>query len=267
MNLEDDILIDNYLRGLLDKNALVDFENRLKNDDAFKANFELEKRLWLSQNPDGWSFINESSKTHKAYKQLLESEELDDLKNTLRKADKEFKVKHTVKPTRKKSKYFYFLGAASIAIFVMFQLFFDTNISNEKLYKNYIDYNNLPSFVSRSNASSNALVKAQLLFEDGKYDAALTLFSKNVSSENIGATYIYKGLSEIELGQFNEAESTFNTLINSALLDAEKGYWYKALLFIKIDKIKDAKTILNDIVLNSRYKNKEAKTLLEELER
>lgn len=77
---------------------------------------------------------------------------------------------------------------------------------------------------------------------------------------------IYKGLSEIELSKYLEAEKTFDSLINSDLIDAEKGYWFKSLLYLKNNKILKCKTLLNKIITESLFNKEKAELLLVDLE-
>ncbi|WP_179020840.1 CDC27 family protein [Winogradskyella forsetii] len=259
--MEDDILIDNYLKGLLSKNERESFLVRLESDDVFKEQFQLEEGLFNALDDNSWSFIEDKNPEIEDYKKLLQQEDLKDLKKTLAKTNSEFNSKNR-KPTKR---LFYYLAAASIVVLLAFQFFFNKTVSNQELYNDYIALYDLPSFVSRSD-SSNQLVKAQNLFENKKYEEALVIFqSLERQSENLGILYVYEGIAQSELGKYYEAENTFNSLINSNLLDAEKGHWYKALLFIKSDKIEDAKKILNDIVSKDLYKNVEAKALLENI--
>ena len=44
--MEDEILIDNYLKGLLTKNEEKSFLERLDSDTEFKENFKLEEELF-----------------------------------------------------------------------------------------------------------------------------------------------------------------------------------------------------------------------------
>ena len=69
----------------------------------------------------------------------------------------------------------------------------------------------------------------------------------------------------MELNQFQEAEKTLNSLISSNLIDAEKGYWFKSLLYLKSNQIEKVKATLSLIIKNSYFNNKKARELLESL--
>ena len=262
--MEDEILIDNYLKGLLSKDEHTSFLERLKSDVGFKDKFKLEEQLFNSLNEDNWSFVEHISAEVNEYKKELEGGDLQNLKNTLKHANSEFnneKQKKT-KPRR----LYYYIAAASIIVFLGFQFFFNQNVSNQDLYNDYIELNNLPSFVSR-NDSMSELDKAQNLFEEKKYNDALSIFeSFEGQVENEGILLLYKGITQTELNKYDEAEDTFNSIIISNLIDAEKGYWYKALLYLKQDKVKKVKSTLNEIISNSLYNHSKAKELLSKIE-
>ncbi|WP_458627589.1 hypothetical protein [Winogradskyella sp. PC D3.3] len=257
--MEDDILIDNYLKGFLTENEQKAFLERIAIDAKFKENFELEKQLFNALDENNWSFLVSKNTEVNDYKNLLEQEDLQNLKKTLVQTNTEFKVKNS---HNDKVKLFYYLAAASIVVFLGFQFFFNKTVSNQELYYEYVALNDLPSFVSRSNEVTQ-LTEAQQLFEEKNYNKALEVF--NSFKEQDGALAIYKGIAQAELGNYNEAEETFNTLINSNLLDAEKGYWYKALIFLKADRKLETIAVLETIISENLYKNNEAKILLEKI--
>ena len=257
--MEDDILIDNYLKGLLSKNEEKSFLERLKSDDEFKEKFRLEEQLFNALDENSWSFLVSKNTEVNDYKNLLEQDDLQNLKKTLVQTNTEFKVRNI---RNDKIKLFYYLAAASIVVFLSFQFFFNKTVSNQELYDEYVALNDLPSFVSRSDEVTQ-LSEAQQLFEEKNYNKALEVF--NSFKEQDGALAIYKGIAQAELGNYNEAEETFNTLINSNLLDAEKGYWYKALILLKADRKLEAIAVLETIISKNLYKHNEAKILLEKI--
>tara|TARA_R110002111_G_scaffold69471_4_gene112460 strand:+ start:12545 stop:13321 length:777 start_codon:yes stop_codon:yes gene_type:complete len=256
--MEDEILIDNYLKGLLTKNEEKSFLERLDSDTEFKENFKLEEELFNALDENSWSAIEGSKAEVEDYKNFLQEDDLQNLKKTLIKTNSEFNTK----VTGNKYHLFYYLAAASIVALLGFQFFFNQMVSNQELYNEFVALNDLPSFVSRSDEVTQ-LTEAQQLFEEKNYKKALEVF--NSFKEQDGALAIYKGIAQAELGNYNEAEKTFNTLINSNLLDAEKGYWYKALIFLKADRKLETIAVLETIISKNLYKNNEAKILLEKI--
>ena len=263
MTMEDDILIDNYLKGLLSENEVQSFLERLESDADFNEKFKLEEQLFNSLNEDSWSFSENKTSEAEVYKKTLEENDLQSLKKTLSEVNSQFNSESSKTNNRR---ILYYLVAASIVVFLGFQFFFNQKMSNQELYNNYVGLDDLPSFVSRSSEDDN-LIEAQELFENKEYRGALVIFKSQMNVADPKADIaVYKGLSEMELAIYNDAEQTFNSLISSDLLDAEKGYWYKALLFLKQDRVEDSKQILNEIISENLYNNNEAEELLKQLD-
>ena len=259
--MEDDILIDNYLKGLLSENEQVSFSNRLESDADFKERFELEKQLFDALNEDTWSFANDKNSEATDYVKFLKEDDIQNLKKTLAETSSKFSANKNETSRR----LFYYLAAASVVLFIGFQFFFNQNISNQELYNDYVALNDLPSFVSRSDGTHD-LAKAQRLFENKEYQDALSIFQSQFNeSDDKANIFIYQGLAQTELEKFDDAEKTFNKLISSDLLDAQKGHWYKALLYLKQDKVVESKIMLERIVTSSYYNHSKAKELLEKL--
>jgi len=263
MNLENDILIDNYLRGLLDENEVIDFELRLQSEVEFRKYFELEQALWLSQNDKYWSFATYKDEEVEVYKKLLMEEDLQNLKKTLKQINSEFKEESTKKVRPK----FYYFAAASIVILICLSIFLRQDVSNQDLVNDYLNTSNLPSFVSRGDKSINDLIEAQRFFENEHYQKALDIFVPVLEIVDTNASiYVYIGIAQMKLEKYTAAESTFDSLIHADLLDAQKGHWYKALLYIKQNKIDEAKIVLNAIISQSLFNHEEATELLTKLD-
>lgn len=262
MTMEDDILIDDYLKGLLSDDEVQSFLARVNNDSEFKEKFELEHQLFEALNEDSWNFQKNANQEIEDYKSILQGDDLQTLKKVLNSANSDFNAQSKVRNLKP----FYYLAAASIVLFLGFQLFLNQNVSNQDLYNDFVGLNDLPSFVSRSDSESQ-LIEAQKLFEDKNYSEALNVFRtlEDDIAQNANV-FIYKGISEMQLGEFKAAEQTFDELIESNLLDANKGYWYKALLNLKQDRIEACKDILGRIISEKLYNFNKAKELLKELE-
>ncbi len=266
MSTKDNILIEGYIKGLLSKKEEESFLERLKSDPEFKEKVALEIEFFNALDDNSWNFIKQNSTEADDYKKLLEEEDLQNLKKTLKQVNKELNTK-TEKQTKVKRLYYYVAAVASVIIIL--GLFFNPTISNQDLYINYIYLDDLPSFATRGSVNSyeNKLVKGQKFFEHGDYQKSLTIFESVLKEIKTNASlYIYIGIAQTEKGLYKKAENTFDSLIDSKLSDAQMGYWYKALLYVKIDKIDEAKQLLNDIISKSLFNYKKAEQLLEDLD-
>lgn len=262
MSTDNDILIDNYLRGLLTEEELIAFELKLQSDDEFRRNVALEQALWSSQNDADWSFATYKNDEIKTYIKLLEESDLQNLKKSLKQINSEFNED----ASKSRSYKFYYLAAASIAILITLSVFFNQDVSNQELVDKYLSTADLPSLVSRGHSEADILIQAQELFENENYQDALNIFRPALETRrNDPSIYLYTGIAQMKLMKFTEAEITFDNLVNSQLLDAQKGYWYKALLFLEQNRIDETKVILNTIISNSLFNHDEAEELLKAL--
>lgn len=261
--MDDTNKIEEYLRGDLSSEEVKNFEHRLKTDEDFKREFEFEKQLFETINEESWSFSDPNSKKVNDYKTLTQEKDIQNLKVSLNKINKE-----SSKHKKTKLSYILYLAAASVIIFlVVFQFLKSQKPSQTELYYKYANYQDLPSFVTRSSSESyNNLVEAKEDFEQQDYQTSIDKFSSVLDKKTGDARiYLYLGLANLELQQYDEAEKMFNQLINSDLIDHQKGYWYKALLYLKKGELESARNELNFITENQYYNHIKAQELLEQL--
>lgn len=262
MNLEEHILIERFFKGELSADEEKTLLEKRANDLLFNEKFDFEKQLFDNLNDDSWSFIKKNdSKELDAYTRLFQSDETKKLTSILQEVNANYQKINN----KKNKRWFLYASAAVIALLICFYVVLNTSSSPLELYASYLDTSEIPSLIARGD--ENELVNAQRLFEKEMYTEALVLFNEKLSnSDNQYATLaLYVGISQMELDQYKDAESTFDTLIASATLDAPKGYWYKALLYLKTNEIEKSTALLRKISSESLYNHAKAKGLLEEL--
>lgn len=266
MSIEEDILIQNFLRNKLSEKEKYLILSRMKVDESFREKVNFEKQLLLNLNDSEWNTSNAYELPEvKEYEELIKGDSTQKLKQTLA------KVNIAYQNTQKKKATFQWLYAVAAIITILigtyiFSLYNTT--SYQELYANYLNISDLPSLVDRGKTNEKSLIEAQKLFENKKYSETLEILTKEINriEKDKATVYLYTGISQMELNQFEDAEKTFDLLINSKLLDAPKGIWYKALLFIKQNRTEKAKELLNKIAKSpTNYKSQEALQLLEKL--
>ncbi|WP_442267176.1 tetratricopeptide repeat protein [Tenacibaculum sp. ZS6-P6] len=261
MNLEDDILIERFLRNELSEEEKLSFLKRLEDDLNFKEHYLLEKQLFESLNEESWSFIdNVDDAEVKEYEELYNSAEVKAIREAIKGVAK-------TKTTNNRSKVIALVSgfAAAIIFILASNIFLKETVDAETLYANHIQLEKLPSFVTRSETENAKLIDAEILFKAKRYEDALAIFSIELEENKKSAVFIYKALSEIELKKFDEAKNTLKTLINSDLIDAEKGQWYLGLLYLKSNNKKEAKKVFKKITKEKLYKAKEAEDILDKM--
>ncbi|NQY05306.1 MAG: hypothetical protein HRT68_03630 [Flavobacteriaceae bacterium] len=259
MSLEEDILIERFLKKQLSPLEQEKIVQRIQEDAEFRERVNFEKQLLETLDENDWSAIeNSTSPEVEEYQALFSDEKTTALRNTLK------EVMETNKTQENSTHWFKYAIAASLALIISLSIFFSKE-SSEDLYVKYLDMEELPSLVEREH--EDKLSKAYTYFENKSYNKAIPLFEKIVqeSNEQKGTLLIYLGISYMESNEFNKAEAAFIELKESDLLDAPKANWFLALLALKQSNKEDAESLLKEIIAKNRYNSDKAVQLIEEL--
>ncbi|CAM1343071.1 tetratricopeptide repeat protein [Tenacibaculum amylolyticum] len=271
---EDDFFkkIDKYLNKEMDAEEIKAFEEQLMVDKTLYEAFKLESDMRKMYEDEEWKIGNRSVlKTEKAtqLKSFYSSGEATKLRNT---------ISAVISEEKKRNKRRLFLKsiavAASIAfaVSVSYTLFYNNPNYND-LYNTYFESEagSLPSFVNRGSDVEDLLTKGQFLFEEKNYKEAIKIFGvyQETSEEKANVlSYIYNGLSYLELKDFAKAEDQFLLLEKSNTLQSKKSQWLLALVYLKEGKEKQLIQTLKRITKTpTNYNYTKARYLLEKLEK
>ncbi|NQY27907.1 MAG: hypothetical protein HRT69_00375 [Flavobacteriaceae bacterium] len=263
MNINDDILIEKYLDNTLSAQEKEIVVTRMENDPIFKEKVSFEKQLLDTFSKEKWSFIENTNATSvQEYSELFKKE------GKLKQVLKEAKTNYNAPKKKTNFNWYLYASAAMIVLLIAIVPFVNKSSSSTELYASYLNTTELPSLSIRGNENKDVRTKAQHLFEQKKYKEALVIFNSelDLSKKQTATVYLYMGIAQMEINQFEKAVHTFDALINSGLMDAPKGHWYKALLYLKMKKIKDSKVILNSISSKKLYNYQQANDLLKALD-
>jgi len=99
-------------------------------------------------------------------------------------------------------------------------------------------------------------------YDQKKYEMAFQLFNDipEESPPNIHY-YLYKGITAMELGDFQVAVKLFANLMSDPVLKHE-GMWYLGLSYIALEDIPAARAVFKEIIASDGYYKKQAKKLL-----
>jgi hypothetical protein len=220
------ILFDKYLNNELTSVELKSFEDQLVSDADFKHEFEIYKAL----------------ETSLAAKFENEQEEIE-----LRKTLQSIGNQH-IKAPKKETKviplfnYKNLLVAASIAVLIGLFIFNNGNL----VYSDFANHNALEIVVRSEN--NQAVVAAEEAFNSKKYKEALQQltilsdeYSKDIEIE------LYKGICNLELNNYTEANQIFTEISNGNSSFSTTATWYKALMYLKQEKMENCKKVLQTI--------------------
>ncbi|MBX2828549.1 MAG: tetratricopeptide repeat protein [Flavobacteriaceae bacterium] len=258
--------IDSFLRGTLSHEERQQFLARMQEDTELRKEVLFQKQMMESLDDASWSFMETYPEAEvNEYASLFEGEDMQALKASIGEAKDSFRGKGRVRPL----KWLAYAAAASLVIWLGSTFFKKNPLSPEELYVQNLDLEGLPSLVVRDSGQEEYLVAAQLEFENKNYEAALPTFKSTLDTtqRTTSALYLYTGISQMELGRYPEAETTFTQLEQSDLVDANKALWYRALLYLKQSDTEKAKVLLERIAqMNLQPYTGKAQQLLRELD-
>ncbi|GEQ86192.1 hypothetical protein ULMS_17000 [Patiriisocius marinistellae] len=262
MSEEEHILIDSFLNSELTQNEQKLFLKRMEQSAEFNEHVNFEKQLRETLNINDWSFAHNIEHTEvKTYVELFSSSKTKALESTLEKImqDKEIPTKRNFYP-------WYGIAALLVLSLSVFSIF-NTGSSTQELYAQFYNPSELPSLIVRGALDEDNYNKVQQLFEEENFTETI-LFTEELlatTSKNRATLMLFQGISFTETKQYSNAIETYNNLIESNLLDAEKGYWFKALTYLKSEDTQKAKNTLRSIIQNNFYNHVKAKELLDKL--
>lgn len=223
-------LIEQYLLKTLDKNGLETFNQKLKSDEAFAEAFKVEQDIHQC-------ILYMEDQTTRAYLEQLYSERKE--KGLL-----ETKITNTEESPKEKkdnvrNMYSYLRYAAAILLLCgLIALYFflgNEPSANQLFASNYA----IPTWSEtvRGETDTKAIKTA---YETRDFNQVLVLTENTTEDSKL---QLYKGISQLELGQTTAAIETFNQLkTNEAFND--QATWYLAMSYLKADDKENCKTQL-----------------------
>ncbi|MDY8138617.1 tetratricopeptide repeat protein [Aquimarina sp. 2201CG5-10] len=257
--------IDAYLREELSSEDRALFEQSLLEDQELKKEFLIHKELFALEDDSIWiqDLFDPDESEVKQVEAYFKSEEVQNLKDVISTAQSNYTESDKKKSIFVNKKWFIPILVAASFTLLFFVYTFNSGYTAQELYAEYGEWDDLPSLTSRSDETQ--LAEGQRFFEQKEFLASYELF-KNLEDNKLETSpeiLVYLGLSSLELNKYNEAISYFDQLINSDAIDQSKGYWYKALTYLKQEKKDKAISILEVILKDeTNYKYIEAKELM-----
>jgi hypothetical protein len=252
-----------YLNNQMSPSEKATFEALLKTDEALASFVATFSSLDSIYTENSWNVkSNATLEEVKALANQFRAADVQDLSQKIR------SIQQTNSPKRTKTYFYYISSAVAVAAILTLVYFtFMQSLTANEAFEQYHDWTALPSFQTKSDTNTT-LAKAQLLFQEEKYQEAINIFKKY---EQESATYnaniqLYLGVSYLELEKYPEALQTFETLRTSNAIDNHKAYWYTALTYLKQKNVEAAKQTLQTLVEKpSNYNYEKAKELLNNL--
>lgn len=258
--------IEAYISGSMSTEDAQQFELEMEMQPELKEEVALYTSINHHLTETEYDDVIPDSDYKKELDTYLKNEEAVAIKKKLSRVKEEYMATLQKEKPKSKIRPLYYILSSAAVIALVFGLLFTKN-SNEDLYANYYQSSDLPSFTSRSDQTS-LLSKASINFKEGNLETSLTTFQEYITkTEDVDPlVYVYTGLIYSENQELQKAIAQFDLLEQSKNLDRSRALWYKALTYLKFEKMSKAKEMLTVILENrSNYKYQEAKELLDKL--
>ena len=156
-----------------------------------------------------------------------------------------------------------FIGVIGIGSLI----FSNMHPSGKTLFaKNFEAYPNVVAPITRSVKPTKESEKYFVAYEKGEYKMAIEGFKKQLKSEDNGDIRFYIAMSYLNSENEDVALKELQLIKKNTTDFYPQVVWYQALIHIENENFDSAKELLNELIaLESSYKKKEAKELLEEI--
>ncbi|WP_298519702.1 hypothetical protein [uncultured Kordia sp.] len=247
--MEDDILIERYLKGTLSEQEEIDFLSRLNTDTSFKEQVQLEQQMFTVLGDTYWSFA--SNHTHEkveAYKKMLESEETSTLKSTISNANETYKKtpqNQSNQPESKRSILHTKLIlriAAVLIIFISILWFYSNDKVDYKAIATKAWNKNIGLDFTVRNGTSNStkvsLANALQFYNNKKYEQVIASLKKyTTTSSHYKDILVIRAVTHYKLGKTSIALKTLDSLKTYA---PDIAKWYKGLIHLENNELDKA---------------------------
>lgn len=240
------ILFEGYLNNELNAAEKSAFELQLQTDADFKQEFEIYSGLNTSLSS---KFNNESEELA-----LIAT-----LKNLGKEHIKEAPIVKKETKVISLFNYKFLMVAASIAVIVGLFLFND----GTPTYGDFANHGSLEIVVRGEN--TDEITEAEDAFNSHNYLEALQVLKvlSDAQPKDI-ELQLYKGICHLELNNFTDADRIFEEISIGDSAFSTKATWYKALSYLKQEKLDECKAELQKIPATAE-EFKQAKSLLKKL--
>jgi len=237
--MKDEVLIEKHLLNALSIKEQEHFDQLLDTNPNFKKELVFQKNI----------------------KQVINIEEDAQFKKQL--------IALENKKTAKKDNYKKWMIAASIAVlFGLGYVQLNRQPSHEALFaQNFTPFTNVIQPIVRGENTENILTKAFIAYENKDYSTAEYYFIKIGNTEDKSYTFFYAAMSQLAQDKTTEAKTQLTTYLNDSNNSlATQAHWYLALIYLKENNLKNAKTELQFVIdIKGDFETK-ATELLEQLD-
>jgi len=263
MTLQDQENIIAFLRNELSEFKRQKFLDSLTNNQELAHEFELHKKLFESLGKNTWSEATQNNLDYQELLAIAKSEQISELRHILEATSAKHKMSSNWKVFKKWK--LLSVAALTLALVGIFSIF-DSNPNYQELFEQYEQKSSVTSTIERGKSQSDIEVQIETAYRKKEYRKAVILtHSLSLDTITNASIFLYLGDSYTKLNEYSKAIHTFDQLIGSNLLDAQKGYWFKALTYLKMEDPSNIRATLEYIIANKLYNDWLAEELLRKI--
>jgi len=158
------------------------------------------------------------------------------------------------------------LAVAAMIAAVFFVKTLDSSDSSDKLYKEYYKPLIANTSITRSTNVIDPFSNAVEMYKQGQYKSAATMFSDlMINDSNSTAVRFFVGITQLELGEYNQAITLLNEVVNKNREYKKEAQWYLGLAYLKIGETQKANSVIKVLAESKGYYQEQAQDLLNHL--
>ena len=239
-------LIEKYLLGELSEEDRLSFQQRLKEDKAFKEEYDLQKsmNIFLEKDRNKAALQSQFEKLGEAFFNEAEETKVIPLKNNRNR---------------------FVIGIiTAAAIGLLF--FFWNPFQSGSIYDQYASHSPL-ALIEKSSGNESA-INAEKYFNDKNYELAYTnLTTYLTTNPEDQRAKLALGISALETGKNAEAIDIFSQIKNGGSALKHYGTWYLALSYLKEKDFDKAASFLKEIPNSEKKLFDDAQEILGTIEK
>ncbi|WP_298516869.1 hypothetical protein [uncultured Kordia sp.] len=258
---------ERFLNGEMTAEELLTFEQEQAENPELQAYVTLSMELQQALSEDDWFHHKNTNSHYNTVKNWYQEEDVLNFKEQIEQhADAAFAPQ---KKTFSLQKYWLPIAAAFVAIFITIIYQFTAQPDLKELYTTYATWNDTPSFLVQDEHTATTKEQIEILYKNQQYAECIAAADSFLNTATTGKTnvLIYKGFAQEKLNKNSKALATFKTISESNALDASKGLWYMALIYLKTEDTENLQKTLKVITASeTNYEYENAVQLLNSIE-
>ncbi len=260
--------LQEYLTGEMNNDEKELFYFEIKNNPSLQEFLDIYEQIDSFNSQDKWNIYQGDKSLLKETVFLFKQDDVKEFSNKI----KFVKNKKNYLSLKRNNRFNFiaFAGIVACSVVLFFTFIFQQPDNLNNYFIENSKWDNLPSFTIKGDSLNGQKIDLEELFLNKEYEKVISLSTEiqNSSKYVDPDILIYKGIALLETNQYKLSLEVFDLLISKKnLIDYHKGYWYKSLVYFKMNNLPKAIETLNIIASNRDFfQHNKATKILEQLE-